>query len=182
MKHIGVWLPQPVFGHGQLYVAVSRVGNPDNCTIAMKPEKDQAANSTKNVVFKEVLLGCVAAAQLPSWAQPTLTEPQPPLLVEDIGPEWLDYDGLDDDTDDGTFQEEFGPPCQRHIPQPAVTRPRQSRSVAETASPPPSVDLNGMRPQEWGEVSEYEVLRQTNIQQCRECWYEVFGVEFPNVD
>merc|ERR1711867_54997 len=32
LKKIGVWLKQPVFGHGQFYVAPSRVGAPDRCT------------------------------------------------------------------------------------------------------------------------------------------------------
>ena len=44
MKHVGVWLPHSVFGHGQLYLAVSRSGNKKNITIAHKPEKKDPAN------------------------------------------------------------------------------------------------------------------------------------------
>ena len=43
-----------VFTHGQLYVACSRVGNPDNLKFALM--KSQGENKTKNVVYKEVLL------------------------------------------------------------------------------------------------------------------------------
>ena len=184
MKSIGVWLPQPVFGHGQLYVAVSRVGNPNNCKLSIKPQKDQPDNSTRNVVFKEVLLGCVAGAYLPeqSHQQPP-TPPQAPIVVEDLGPEWLDYDTIPDNTDDGMFQEEFGTPSQhRAIPPPPVTRPRLSQPIVEGAGPLPPADMDGVRPDEWGPPSDYELVREENIREAREHWMEIFGVEYPNVE
>ena len=51
---VGVWLEEPVFSHGDLYVATSRVGNPDNIRYSIKISKDIPSNATKNVVFKEV--------------------------------------------------------------------------------------------------------------------------------
>ena len=45
-----------VFTHGQLYVAVSRVGSPDRLKFAVKKNKDGALEDTPNIVFHEVLL------------------------------------------------------------------------------------------------------------------------------
>ena len=53
LKFAGVWLRGQVFTHGQLYVACSRVGSPDNLKFAVMQEQKGTA---QNIVFKEVLL------------------------------------------------------------------------------------------------------------------------------
>ena len=44
-----------MFGHGQLYVGVSRVGGPEKLKFAVMKNGDESAN-VRNVVFREVLL------------------------------------------------------------------------------------------------------------------------------
>ena len=45
-----------MFTHGQLYVACSRVGDPNNLRFALNKGKDNKVETAKNVVYGEVLL------------------------------------------------------------------------------------------------------------------------------
>ena len=64
LKMAGIYLPQPVFAHGQLYVAFSRVGSFQGLRVLSLPyasdkmEKFLENNPgvyTRNVVYQEVL-------------------------------------------------------------------------------------------------------------------------------
>ncbi len=61
LKKAGVYLPRPVFTHGQLYVAISRAGHPKNlCVYIVNTDNpahcsdNQTGSYTSNIVYKEV--------------------------------------------------------------------------------------------------------------------------------
>ncbi|KAF8077513.1 hypothetical protein N665_1031s0003 [Sinapis alba] len=54
LSNVGLFLPRPVFSHGQLYVAVSRVKSRKGLKILIIDKDGKPQESTMNIVFKEV--------------------------------------------------------------------------------------------------------------------------------
>ncbi|KAJ9551434.1 hypothetical protein OSB04_015479 [Centaurea solstitialis] len=55
LSRVGLFLPRPVFTHGQLYVAISRVKSKDGLKVLICDANGKTMSTTTNVVYKEVL-------------------------------------------------------------------------------------------------------------------------------
>ena len=55
LSKVGLYLERPVFSHGQLYVAVSRVKSKKGLKVLCCDKEGKHCNYTTNVVYKEVL-------------------------------------------------------------------------------------------------------------------------------
>ncbi|CAI0446752.1 unnamed protein product [Linum tenue] len=53
LDKVGIYLPNPVFSHGQLYVAVSRVRSAAGLRFLITNEEGVPGNHTRNIVFSE---------------------------------------------------------------------------------------------------------------------------------
>ncbi|CAN1122137.1 ATP-dependent DNA helicase PIF1 [Linum perenne] len=57
LDRVGIFLPKPVFGHGQIYVAASRVRSADRLRILINHETQVAPGCTRNIVYVETFDG-----------------------------------------------------------------------------------------------------------------------------
>lgn len=55
LKKVGVYLPKPVFSHGQFYVAVSRVTSREGLKVLALDESGNPTTQTRNIVYQEAL-------------------------------------------------------------------------------------------------------------------------------
>ena len=55
LHSVGLYLPRPVFSHGQLYVAISCVTSRDGLRVLIDDGTGLPSNLTENIVYKKVL-------------------------------------------------------------------------------------------------------------------------------
>ena len=54
LSHVGLYLQNPVFCHGQLYVAISRVTSKEGLKILIHDKDNKSLTHTNNIVYKEI--------------------------------------------------------------------------------------------------------------------------------
>lgn len=55
LNMVGLYLPRPIFTHGQLYVAISRITSKSGLKILMHDTDNTKKDCTDNIVYKEIL-------------------------------------------------------------------------------------------------------------------------------
>ena len=144
---MGIWLPKPVFAHGQAYVAPSRVGSVQQCHYAIRPV-DNHSNQTANVVFREVLeessdIHEDEAMEVEVEAVADEVEEVGELMEVDDISLWTDYENNLFDT---SFHDDLEPDLEE------FGTPDQGLVVRRTVPRSPPVSLSCSEPKNMGPV------------------------------
>ncbi|XP_076901994.1 uncharacterized protein LOC143556594 [Bidens hawaiensis] len=54
LSRVGLYLKDPIFSHGQLYLALSRVESRDGIKLVILNKESNITNKTTNVIYKEI--------------------------------------------------------------------------------------------------------------------------------
>ena len=156
LRQVGVWLMDPVFSHGQAYVAASRVGSHTNIKLAL-PYKQREEPKTRNVVFKEVFQD--------TWNQLQPNSQQIPSEINFPEQDYFPGDWSIYDIDCSNHLENERPTKKRN----PVTTHKRSCSPAKNVAPlpetTPRLPVVSAKPQ-----CDYERIRLKNIQEREELW------------
>ena len=183
---MGVWLAEPVFSHGQLNVAASRVGSRDKIKFAIKPVEEGWDNFTNNVVFREVLLDSTQLLGKPDSQQDIGDSVA--AVLDPYSPSDMDYETIhdevlpaNDEEDQFIFKKPL--PIIRKIP----TKPRSTSQPKNLAPPeltePRSRPLSSAAHEAWvsslpdppmEEFTEEEKEREAMLQRRAEYFKRMF--------
>lgn len=193
LKYVGIWLPKPVFAHGQAYVAPSRVGSRQQCHFAIRPVDDQF-NKTANVVFREVLEERSGIQEDMAVEEEIVVEEEeatavqaevaPPVEVDDMVDDYNNY--FDTSLDLEPDLEEFGTPDQGLVVRRAVPRsPPVSLSCSEPKNMGPvpkpvprsrtKAPMKVLPPLPVVPLCPYELIRERNIAYRNEQFFRQLG-------
>ena len=174
---IGVWLPQPVFGHGQLYVAVSRVGRPEGVHFAVKPVPGEPEKTMRNVVYKEVL-----EKEERREDEPMDTETAGGRIHEVAEDITDDYEAIEAEYEkeftEEEAMEEKGPEGVKEVARRVAARVRPTRQWSarpKEVEPTPEEDGAPSWFGDTGPLSEYELAREERIAELAAEFQRVFG-------
>ena len=101
------------------------------------------------------------------------------LQVDDLEVDWLDYGGIAEVFENA--EEDLMHPCKQSVPRATASQTSLSLPLPLGAGPLPPIEPDvPIFPREQPEPCDYELIRQSNIDEFRSQWYENYGREYPH--